>query len=211
MERRILFLVDPSTGERIYTRQEQMRRKIIKAVIKGDTIYDGAPPFPAFLDRGNKKNFLDYAASLIAEFMTDRQTYDDLMGELKEAVERDKAKEKKEFEEAELLLKQKLSEKLIQKKLEKVGKCLNVKCNRLPEPLNSLCNPNTKGWRNDENILISKLLVVYREFTPLKTSRRIYENMAMIFIACGLRSKMTESNQLAETLRKRRIKAAVTF
>ena len=207
MERKIPILVDPRTGEKIYTSSEQMRRQIIKAVIRGNRINDGAPPFPIFRDQASQKSFLDHTAELIAEFMTDRQTFDDLMAEIKEDVQYDKNKRIREFENAGF------PRNLLRKELDKIENCLNMKMNRLPEPLNGLCNPNTEGWRKDENILISKLLAVYRKFSPLKTSRRIYENMAIIFIACGLRSEMTISDcsKLVETLRKRRIKAAATF
>jgi hypothetical protein len=132
------------------------------------------------------------------------------MAEIKEDVERDKAKMKDDFQAAGSRWNGKIPYNLQQRALKKIERCLDVKRNRLPEPLNSLCNPNSIGWQKDENILISKLLAVYRAFTPLKASRRIYENMAMIFIACGLRTDMTmnDCDKLSETLRKRRIKAA---
>ncbi len=210
MSRKCVVLIDPLTGEIIYTRMEEMRRKILKAVIKGNTLNDGAPPFPTFLNEDNRTAFLDGAARLIAEFMTDRCTFEDLLCELKERVDRDLEKKQMEIRKAEFLCGETLPAKIKQRKLKKVDKCLDVERNRLPEPLMSLCNPNSKGWRKDENILISKLLVLYRKFTPLKKYRRIYANIALIFIACGLRpgAKNNDDEAISEALRRRRIKPA---
>lgn len=210
MKRKCLVLIDPLTGERTYTRVEEARRKILKAVIKGNTLNDGTSPFPAFLNEDNRMDFLDGAARLIAEFMTDRRTFEDLQNELRGRVDRKLEQRKAEIRKAEFLLGEKLSNKKNEEKLKEVSKCLEVKRNRLPEPLMTLCNPNSKGWRKDENTLISKLLVLYQKFSPLKDSRRIYDNLALIFIACGLRPDMTENDYstLSETLRKRRIKPA---
>lgn len=202
--RKLFVLIDPQTGKTIYTPAEQMRRKIQQAVIIEDRLNDGAPPYPAFLDEKSKNEFLSMTADLIARFMTDRFTYEELVSELKTDVEKSEAKKRRELKSLGL------PERTIHKEISKTKKCLTRKQNRLPEPLNMLCNPNSSGWRKEENKLISKLLLVYQEFSPLTKNLRIYDNLAMIFIACGLRPGMRQSDYetLSETLRRRRIRPA---
>jgi hypothetical protein len=205
-------LIDPQTGAITYTRSEEIKRKIRQAVIKGSTLDDGTIPSPSFDNEQNKQSFLDDASALIAQFMTERFTFDELLIELNKDVKNAIIKRKSEIERVNFSHRQlgekTLSEKSIQRIKEKETSCLNVEIKRLPEPLMSLCNPDSAGWRKEENILISKMLVLYKEFTPLKTQRRIYANMAMIFIACGLRTE-NDYVTLSETLRKRRIKPAI--